>query len=216
MRKFDGVIFDMDGLMVDTENMMQKEVKKILQKMGYDAKEEITLQLIGLGDTRTKDVLENAYGKQFDHNLFLKMVLEVKEDIFHNQEIGVKKGLWELLKFLKRENIKNIVATGSTRESMNLILQRTGILKYFELSVCGDEIEKGKPFPDIFIKAAEKLNLPLERCLILEDSQNGIIAAKRANMSVIFVKDLVAPEKQYMEQIYAECSNLAEVIDYLK
>lgn len=99
---------------------------------------------------------------------------------------------------------------------MNLILKKTDILKYFDLSVCGDEIERGKPFTDIFLKAVEKLNVPPERCLILEDSQNGIIVAKEAGIPVIFIKDLITPEKQYMDTIYVQCNDLLEVITYLK
>ena len=216
MRKFDAVIFDMDGLMVDTERMMQKEVKEIIKEMGFSVTEEITLKLIGLTDSRTKNILEQEYGKEFRHDIFLKKLLDRKEMVYHNDEIPVKKGLWELLEFLKKENIKSIVATGSVRDSMNLILQRTGILEHFTLSVCGDEIERGKPYPDIFLKAVEKLNVSPKRCLILEDSQNGIIAAKSAGIEVIFIKDLVTPEKQYIEQIYAECSDLSDVIQYLK
>ncbi len=213
---FDGVIFDMDGLMVDTESIMQREVKKILQKMGYPPDENIILRLIGLTDRRTKEVLKEAFGEQFDYDLFLKLLLEKKEIAFYEEEIGIKKGLMELANYLKKENIKSIVATGSVRKHMDFILKKAGILDDFPFSVCGDEVERGKPFPDIFLKAAEKLKLPPERCLILEDSQNGIIAAKNAGMPVIFIKDLVTPEKQYMEYVYAECSDLSEVIRYLK
>lgn len=215
MRKFDAVIFDMDGLMVDTERIMQREVKEILKEMGYTVTDEIISRLIGLTDSRTKEVLEQEYGKAFCHNIFLKKLLERKLNVYHNEQIGVKKGLWELVEFLEKENIKKIVATGTVRENMNLILKRTGLLEHFDLAVCGDEIEKGKPSPDVFIKAAEKLNVPKQRCLVLEDSQNGIIAAKNAGIEVIFIKDVVTPEKQYIEQVYAQCNDLSDVIQYL-
>ena len=136
--------------------------------------------------------------------------------MYENEEITVQKGLWELLEYLKKQNIKNIVETSSPRENMNLILKKTDILKYFDLSVCGDEIERGKSFTDIFLKAVEKLNVPPERCLILEDSQNGIIVAKEAGIPVIFIKDLITPEKQYMDTIYVQCNDLLELITYLK
>ncbi len=213
---FDGIIFDMDGLMVDTERIMQKELRKILKQMGYPPDENVILSLIGLTDRRTQEALKKAFGEQFDYDVFLKLLLERKKIAFHEEEIGVKKGLIELLEYLKKENIKSIVATGSVREHMNFILQKTELLQYFDLFVCGDEVEQGKPFPDIFLKAAEKLEVAAERCLILEDSQNGIIAANNAGIPVIFIKDLVTPEKQYMEQIYAECNDLSEVIKYLK
>jgi len=215
MRKFDAVIFDMDGLMVDTERIMKEQIKEILKEMGFPATEQSILKLIGLTDSRTKEVLEKEYGKEFHHDIFLKKLLERKQNVYHNEQINVKKGLWELLEFLKKENMKSIVATGTIRENMTLILKRTGLLEHFSLSVCGDEIEKGKPSPDVFIKAVEKLNVPKQKCLILEDSQNGIIAANNAGIEVIFIKDIVTPEKQYMEQIYAECSDLSDVIQYL-
>ena len=215
MRKFDAVIFDMDGLMVDTERIMKEQIKEILKEMGFPATEQSILKLIGLTDSRTKEVLEKEYGKEFRHDIFLKKLLERKQNVYHNEQINVKKGLWELLEFLKKENMKSIVATGTIRENMTLILKRTGLLEHFSLSVCGDEIEKGKPSPDVIIKAAEKLNVPKQKCLILEDSQNGIIAANNAGIEVIFIKDIVTPEKQYMEQIYAECSDLSDVIQYL-
>lgn len=216
MGNFDAVIFDMDGLMVDTESMIHRKLNEILGEMGFQAEKEMLLSLIGLPDLQTKETLEQTFGKTFQHDLFLKKLHERKKIMYQNEKISVKKGLWELLEYLKKQNIKNIVATSSPRENMNLILQKTNILKYFELSVCGDEIEKGKPFPDIFLKAVEKLNVPAEKCLILEDSQNGIIAAKKAGIPVIFIKDLVMPEKQYMNTIYAQCNDLSEVIAYLK
>lgn len=216
MRNFDAVIFDMDGLMVDTENMIHRKLNEILGEMGFQAEREMLISLIGLPDSQTKATLEQTFGETFQHDLFLKKLRERKKIMYQNEEIAVKKGLWELLEYLKKQNIKNIVATSSPRENMNLILKKTDILKYFDLSVCGDEIERGKPFPDIFLKAVEKLNVPAERCLILEDSQNGIIAAKEAGIPVIFIKDLVTPEKQYMDTIYAQCNDLSEVITYLK
>jgi len=101
MRKFDAVIFDMDGLMVDTERIMKEQIKEILKEMGFPATEQSILKLIGLTDSRTKEVLEKEYGKEFRHDIFLKKLLERKQNVYHNEQINVKKGVWELLEFLK-------------------------------------------------------------------------------------------------------------------
>ncbi len=80
---FDGIIFDMDGLMVDTERIMQKELRKILKQMGYPPDENVILSLIGLTDRRTQEALKKAFGEQFDYDVFLKLLLERKKIAFH-------------------------------------------------------------------------------------------------------------------------------------
>ena len=216
MRNFDAIIFDMDGLIVDTEAMMQKEVKNLLEEMGFFVKEDMLLQLIGLSDTKTEQTLKNMLGEAFPFQLYLEQLLKRKELLFENQPIAVKAGLWELLAYLKKQDIKSILATGSSRKYVQLVLNKTGLSEQFHTFVCKDDVKRGKPFAYIFLKAVEKLQLPKERCLILEDSQNGIIAAKNAEIPVFFIKDLVMPEEIWMNTIYAQGKTLSDVIAYLE
>ena len=127
----------------------------------------------------------------------LKYVHQYMNDLFEREGVPVKEGLRELLKYLKERGYKTVVATSSTRDRVDKILKQTGLADYYDDSICGDEVERGKPNPDIFLKACQKVQVSPSEALVLEDSEMGIQAASSAGIPVICVPDMKYPAPQY-------------------
>ncbi len=136
---------------------------------------------------------------------------------FEQEGVPLKPGLLHLLSYLKKEHhYKTIVATSSTRDRVDKILKQAHITDYFDDSICGDEVTKGKPNPEVFLKSCEKLGVKSDEAYILEDSESGIMAAYSANIKVICVPDMKYPEAQYASKCYKIVETLDDVIDILE
>ena len=202
------VIFDLDGLLIDSEIVSYKIYKEILNQFGHSFSIEEYAQNFS-GKTEVKNVtnLIDTYNLPWTVEVGLDNVLKV-EDKFINE---VKK----LLTYLKDKNLKIAIASSSTRDRALTILRQHNIVEYFDEFVFGNEIEKGKPNPDIFLKACDKISVNPEECLVLEDSESGIQAAYSANIPVICIPDMKVPNQYYLNMTKAVLSSLEKVIYYL-
>ena len=192
-----GVLFDMDGLMFDTERIGYEGWKYAGKKLGIHMKDELIASFRGTGEKEKRRHFKEAFGSEelYDEAFTLRTVY-AKEWIDKNG-LPVKKGLVELLEYLKRENIPAALATSTNRKKAMGYLDMANVTEYFSASVCGDEVKAAKPAGDIFIAAAEALGVSTEKCLVLEDSPNGLKAAKNAGCKAIVIPDLSpAPEKE--------------------
>ena len=135
---------------------------------------------------------------------------------FETEGVPVKKGLVELLHYLKDNNYKTIVATSSNRDRVDKILAQAKITEFFDDFICGDEVTKGKPNPEVFLKSCQKLGVNVDEAIVLEDSEAGIQASYDANIKVICIPDMKYPEKQYEEKTFKILKDLTEVTAYLK
>ena len=216
MNEFKGVIFDMDGLMFDTENLSSE----CWVRVGRENNFEITRKLIdstrGLDRRKTKILLEEKFGDTFDFQVFSDRSRQYMDDVIKKQGMPIKAGLLELLEYIRENGLKCAVASSTERERVEYYLETAGIRKYFNTIVCGDEVKRGKPNPDIFRKAAEKLELKPESCLVLEDSKYGIEAAFRAGIPAVMIPDMIMPEEETKKMLYDEKKSLLEVIDLLE
>lgn len=210
------VIFDMDGLMIDSERVTYNEyVKKLAQLGHHDFTEELYRNCLGKNKPGICQVFIDHYGQDFP-------MTEVWDDVHVwideslRQYVPKKKGLVELLEYLKANNYKTIVATSSGRARVNEILKNGNLTEYFDDSICGDEVTHGKPHPEIFLTACQKLDVKPEEALVLEDSEAGILAAYDGRIDVICVPDMKYPEPQFVEKVTKIVDSLDEVIDYLK
>lgn len=145
----------------------------------------------------------------------LEKVLEVENRLLA-QGVDLKRGARELLEYLKKNHYKMAIASSSTKDRALNILKQHNIMEYFDDFVFDHEVEKGKPNPDIFLKACEKLGEKAEDCLVLEDSEAGIQAAYSANIPVICIPDMKKPDKKYLDKSLAVLNSLDEVIEYLQ
>ncbi len=213
--KIKGVIFDMDGLMFDTELLTFKIWNEILTEKGYDYSFEIYKQTIGIRTVEVKKYYADLYGESFNYDEIYKEAIERFWKYTETKGVPIKEGLFELLDFLKEQKIKIALATSTTTKSAREILRRANVLEYFDKLVCGDMVTNGKPHPEIFLKAVKELELKAEDCVGLEDSINGIKSLYSANIKAIMVPDLIEPTDEIKPMIYKVSKNLKEVIELI-
>ena len=208
------VIFDMDGLMIDTERLAFEGYQYVLAKKGLTMSLDFYKKLLGKPVVGISELIYKEYGEGFDIESTIKKIHVYMDEFFENKGVPLKKGLFELLKYLKKYNYKTIVATSSKRHRVDHILKLAGLNSYFDDSICGDEVTKGKPDPEVFLKSCEKLGVKPSETLVLEDSEAGINAAYSAAIKVICIPDLKYPEPEFAGMTYKIMNDLLEVRDF--
>lgn len=202
-----GVIFDMDGLMLDTEPIYWESMQQAAHELGCRFDDEMRAAFVGRSIPAWRATLIETFGANYPQ--FRSRRRQLWEQ--HVREIGVtqKAGLDELLSQLEEDGLLKAVATSSSRPDALLCLGR--FADRFDAVVTGDEVTRGKPAPDIFLLAAQRLTLSPQHCLALEDSEAGALAALAAGMTVIIVPDLKQPSRELSAQVQRVCSSLHEV-----
>jgi HAD superfamily hydrolase (TIGR01509 family) len=185
------VVFDLDGLMIDTERLDWRAWKAVGPRHGFDVDDNFLLKTIG---RRLVDI-EPDFDQRFGHAIrwpaFVREVARWREEYIASHGMPWKPGLTELMNFLDQRQIPRAVATSTMREEA---LARMGhMISRMHAAVFGDDVTKGKPAPDIYLMATERLGISADRCLALEDSIHGVEAAEAAGLTVIMVPDLVPP-----------------------
>lgn len=210
------VIFDMDGLMIDSERVTFESYQEVLKPMGLTMSEEFYVTLLGKPVKGIFERFYDVYGKDFPIENVVEECHSVMAKRFETYGVPIKKGLKKLLYYLKKNNYKTIVATSSNRDRVDIILKQGGITQYFDDSICGDEVSHGKPDPEVFLKSCQKLNVSPDQAIVLEDSESGITASYNAHIKVICIPDMKYPEKQYQQMTYKILDNLENVIPIIK
>lgn len=209
------IIFDMDGLMIDSERLSYKVYDKQMRLMGYEYSEEFYKSSLGMARKEETQLYYDVYGDDFPMEEFWKKTHEEIDQILFT-EVPLKKGLIKLLQFLKENKYKTMVATSSERHRVDQILKAAKVRDYFDDVICGDEVEYSKPNPEIFLKACKKMQVTTEEVLVLEDSEAGILAAHEGGIEVICIPDMKYPGLAYATLTTRIYENLEEVIPYLK
>ena len=210
------IIFDMDGLMIDSERVTFECYQEILKGMNLTMDEEFYKTLLGKPLKGIYQRFYDVYGNDFPIEDVIKDVHSLMAKRFETEGVPIKTGLKSLLEYLKENNYKTIVATSSNRERVDTILSQAQITDYFDDSICGDEVTKGKPNPEVFLKSCQKLGVNVDEAIVLEDSEAGIQASYDAGIKVICIPDMKYPEKQYEEKTFKILKDLNGVIEYLK
>ena len=184
-----GVLFDMDGLMFDTERIGRDGWHKAAEILHIELPEEIIAAMRGTGIDRCREIFNAAIpGNLYDtaHDLRLRYA----DEVIAANGVPVKPGLPGLLRWLKTADIPAVLATSTRREKALAYLQQTDVERYFTAAVFGPEVARPKPAPDIFLAAAAAIHADPAHCVVLEDSPNGLQAAKAAGCPAIVVPDL--------------------------
>lgn len=210
------IIFDMDGLMIDSERVTFECYQERLKDMNLTMDEEFYKTLLGKPIKGIYQRFYDVYGNDFPIQNVIQDVHQLMAERFETEGVPVKKGLVKLLHYLKDNNYKTIVATSSNRDRVDKILSQAKITEFFDDSICGDEVTKGKPNPEVFLKSCQKLGVNVDEAIVLEDSEAGIQASYDANIKVICIPDMKYPEKQYEEKTFKILKDLTEVTVYLK
>ena len=205
-----GVILDMDGLMLDTERLEIALYVRISREMGWPTSEAFLRTTIGIGD----DVSEKTYKAEFGAAYPFREIWEqVKNALTETAETGGiphRPGLLTFLDRLDALGIPKAVATSTERKRALWKLDKAGIADRFTVLVCGDEISRGKPAPDIFLKAAERLGAATADCVGFEDSPAGLKGLAEAGIRSVFIKDLAEPPPGVLAGVWRRCAGLAE------
>ena len=209
-KMIEAVIFDMDGLMLDTERMARPAWFRAMEEFGATLSDEQYLRIVGRNSVDSRKILKEILGADFPQEDCRNRMREIYYADIAENGIPIKPGLTELLDFLEAESIKIAVATSTAREFTIPKLELTGLDSYFKIIVSGDDIENGKPAPDIFLMAAKLLETFPERCVVLEDSFSGIRAAHAAKMIPIMVPDLAQPTDEIRALAHAVVPSLCD------
>lgn len=189
-KRYKACIFDMDGLLLDTERIAYDIFIEIADSYGVNPKIRDYSQCIGANKTYREKILKE-YFPSLPLDQFIPAWEKEYKNRLCNDEIPIKKGVIELLSLLKSKQIYIAVATSTHRELAYLKLKKTNLLNFFHYIIGGDQIEKSKPDPEIYLKVKEKFGVDSSECLVFEDSTNGVISAYKAEMDVIQVIDLI-------------------------
>lgn len=209
------VIFDMDGLMFDTERMYQKAWLQAGRQMGAPMEPEIVDRLRGRNREGCARVCREVFGEEFDFDAMRTACRALMARWIEEDGLPVKPGLYELLAELERRGIPAVLATSTTRDSAWSHLQRAKVDRYFLGAVCGDEVSHSKPDPEVFLKAAALAGKDPARCMVLEDSPAGVRAGAAAGCFTVMVPDLTAPDEELKKLADEILPGLRDVIPLL-
>lgn len=211
-----GVIFDMDGLMFDTERIWGAFWRPALAAHGLPYKQGLADAVRGTAGGQTCKVLRSLYGEECDAEGVWQTLHELVWQEFMRAPVPEKPGLQALLVWLAEQGIPAAVASSSKEFLIRHHLEAHGLQDYFAAVICGANLAHSKPHPEIFLKAAEALGIPPAECLVLEDSYNGVRAGAAGGFVTVMVPD-IAPANDEMRGLYtAECADLFEVLGKLQ
>jgi len=203
------VIFDLDGLLADSEPWWNQIDAKLLAEYGADYHGEYHREVLGVSYQIAIEFYKKAFGIAAPTEEMMKRRGEIATEFFAGK-VGLFPGAKEVLDELRGMKLKLAVATSSVGASARPFLDRHRITEFFDVIVTGDEVERGKPAPDIYLVAAKKLNVPASGCLVIEDALSGIAAAKAAGMCVVAI-----PDRRFVDpSSYAKHAD--DVLDSLK
>lgn len=212
----DGVIFDMDGTMFDTERMWATFWEPALAALGLPYREGLAEAARGTAGVTTRNVVRQFYGPDCDAEAIVDSLHRVADEVFFSAQVPKKPGLDALLAWLKARHIPMAVASSSREAMIRHNLDVWGLTQDFTAIVSGQHVAHSKPDPEIFLLTAQKLDVEPSRCLVLEDSYNGVRAGAAGGFVTVMVPDLV-PADDEMKRLYTmECASLEEVLEKLK
>ncbi len=210
------VIFDMDGVIFDSETAYIGCCRDVAKSWGIEFKEDVALQCLGATVDRTKQLIRKAYGDVFDIGKYWDESFKLFMERYDKGRLPMKPGVREIMDYLKSENILIALASSTEEWAVRQELSDAGLIDYFDRIVCGDMVERSKPFPDIFLKAAELLGQEPENCMVIEDSFNGIRAAHAAGMHPVMVPDILQPDDEIRELADRVEKSLSDVVALMK
>ena len=214
--EFSAVIFDMDGLVLDTEATYFIAWKQASKAMGYDFSDEFCQSFSGLYYQNIESKLITHCGVDFNLPAFNRLSGIFWREHVYAHGIGIKHGFDQLMAFIIKQQIPYCLATNSLAINVDECLELAGIKDVFSVIVTRDDVERGKPAPDIFLKAAELLNVPINECLVLEDSYAGIEAASRAGMFSVFIPSTEPADALALALCDLKLPDLAQTLSMLE
>ena len=201
----------MDGLLLDSERKSQEVLVKAADVIGVDFPPERAIKMVGRNASSGYQYLTHVFGSEATAQAFITATQQLYEEEVDAGRIPLNQGVIELLETLDEYKIPRAIATSTMRSVAIRKLTKVGIVARFNHIVCGDEVQNGKPAPDIYMKATSLLGVKPQHCLACEDSPPGIEAAFSAGLRAILVPDLITPTERMIGHAWRVFSNLSEV-----
>ena len=214
--QYQAVVFDMDGVIFDTERLVIEFWKEVAKKHNIPNVEHTCIQCLGTNRVRTREIFLENYGADFPFDPYRAEVTELFNTHYKGVPLPTKPGVRELLSYLQEQDIKVGRASSPAQHLVRDEIGTAGLLPYFQTLVCGDMVEHSKPAPDIFLKACEILNADPTKSIAIEDSFNGIRSAHCAGMTPIMVPDQVQPTDEIRALAFHVMPSLLDVLNWLK
>ncbi|MDO5425200.1 MAG: HAD family phosphatase [Eubacteriales bacterium] len=214
-RPLSAVVFDMDGLMFDTERIVQKAWDLAGPELGYEPLGYHIENTLGMNLERRRRYFKETCGADFPFDEFTEAYRKISRGILA-EEIPLKPGLFELLDYLREKGYRMAVATSSSTQHAWENLQRTGTDSYFQGVITGNQVQFSKPHPQIYQLACEMLEVSPEQAIALEDSPHGLRAAQDAGMLPIMIPDIVKTLPEPRPRLEAALESLSDVIPYIE
>lgn len=214
--KIKGIISDMDGVILDSEKLYVRFWCEAARFYGYPMQELHALSIRSMARPLAAQRLRGYFGEDFDYHAVHDKRVELMDKYIDKNGIEAKPFAKELLQYLKACGYQVALATATGLERTQKYLERVGLYRYFDEIVCASMVNCGKPKPDIYLFAAERLGLKAEECIALEDSPNGIISASSAGCKTVMVTDLDKPTKDILPLLFAVADNLDDVINLIE
>lgn len=214
-RKFEprAVVFDMDGLMFDSEREVQYAWDVAGEELGYGRLGHHIYHTLGMNRAAREQYFREQYGNDFPTERFRERYRKAAADYAARRGLVPKPGLYEILEAVKARGLPAAVATSSSREHAYGNLEKSGTLSYFQAVICGNMVTEAKPSPQIYLRACEALGVQPEEAAALEDSYNGLRAAAAAGMKAVMVPDLLQDDRPVRGLIYAKAESLLGVME---
>ena len=211
--RFKAAIFDMDGLILDSERTVLSIWEQIGEKYGFSNIREYGISVIGKNKKATVDEFARVYGEPGDR--YERELREIYNGLAEQGKVPLKPHTIELLSAMKNAGMKIAIASSSTREEVTTQMEMLGALPYFDTCVCGDQVTKSKPDPEIFLLACEALGVKPEEGVGLEDSFNGVRSCKASGLYTIMVPDIIQPDDEMKSLADVILPSLKDVQDFL-
>ena len=210
MPQISAVVFDMDGLMVDTESINRLAWQRSAEDLGYELDDDFYFSLLGRTTVDCESLVLQRLGAEFPMDEFRTRRRRLWKAQVDGAGIAAKPGLLELLSFLDTRRLLLAVATSSHALAAESSLRSAGVRDRFGIVVTGDQVARGKPAPDIYLEAARRLGVEVADCLALEDSDSGVRAACAAGMTTVMVPDLKPPSPESRARAFRVVASLHE------
>ncbi len=215
MEKISAFVFDVDGLLLDSELVYEEAWRVAAKKMNISQIQEVHKKCLGLSQTDAFELMTNFYGKDFDAQFFWKYTSDWSADYMNEKGVPLKKGTKEILSYIKSKNIKTAVATSSHKNFAQNLLVKSSLEPYFDVVVFGDQVKHSKPDPEIYRLSCEKLGIDPSECVALEDSPNGIKSAYAAGLKCVMIPDRISADKEMEEICWKIFDSLLDFKDFL-
>lgn len=213
--KYKAVVFDMDGVIFDSERLVLQGWQEIAKKYALPDIEEVYYRCVGVNAVATKEIFLHHYGADFPYDTYKKEASQLFHSRYGGGKLPMKPGVEELLRFLKEKGYPVGLASSTRKAVVEQEITDAGLKEYFMNLTCGDMLKKSKPEPDIFLMACESLSVSPKDTVVIEDSYNGIRAAYRAGAIPIMVPDMIPPDEEMKRLSHKICRDLTEVKKWL-